>query len=265
MFRGLYLIINVSHSIKPNGMTTTFKGVRVKKTKTPLLTASDVLMNLIGDVSNVDTGTSTLGGSKIGTPAPFRTSNFGFKTIVNKFLTGGGNQDSKDSLEGFKSVPELYKNNELTPYGKFMVSIGAAEGLGSSPACKNPGNITGGNCGKDKRFKQYDTWKDGWYAAYEYFKLRVNGNVPNSAGRVTVNNYIEESNDTFTKAGIDFYKLNNYKYTNGSPTLRQYINIYAPWGDGSNNPANYIAGVAVQLKTLNNPINIDEPLNKYFK
>lgn len=265
MFRGLYLIINVSHSIKPNGMTTTFKGVRVKKTKTPLLTASDVLMNLIGDVSNVDTGTSTLGSSGHGTPAPFRTSNFGFETIVNKFLTGGGNQDSKDSLQGFKSVPELYINNELTPYGKFMVSIGAAEGLGSSPACKNPGNITGGNCGKDKRFKQYATWKDGWYAAYEYFKLRVNGNVPNAAGRVTVNLYIEESNNTFSKAGIEFSKLTNYKYTNGSPTLRQYINIYTPWGDGANNPANYIAGVAVQLKTLKNPINIDKPLNEYFK
>jgi hypothetical protein len=66
MFRGLYLIINVSHSIKPNGMTTTFKGVRVKKTKTPLLTASDVLMNLIGDVSNVNTGGSTIGGSSSG-------------------------------------------------------------------------------------------------------------------------------------------------------------------------------------------------------
>jgi hypothetical protein len=63
MFRGLYLIINVSHSIKPNGMTTTFKGVRVKKTKTPLLTASDVLMTLIGDVSNVNSGKSTVGRS----------------------------------------------------------------------------------------------------------------------------------------------------------------------------------------------------------
>ena len=52
MFRGLYLIIKVSHNIKPNGMTTTFKGVRVKRTKTPLLTASDVLMTLLGDVSN---------------------------------------------------------------------------------------------------------------------------------------------------------------------------------------------------------------------
>jgi hypothetical protein len=64
MWRGLYLIINVSHSIKPNSMTTTFKGVRVKKTKTPLLSASDVLMNLVGDVSSIGTGNSKLGGTR---------------------------------------------------------------------------------------------------------------------------------------------------------------------------------------------------------
>ena len=63
MFRGLYLIINVSHSIKPNSMVTTFKGVRVKKAKTPLLSASDVLMTIVGDVSNVDTGNNTLGST----------------------------------------------------------------------------------------------------------------------------------------------------------------------------------------------------------
>ena len=36
MFRGAYVIINTSHSIKPNHMTTTFKGVRVKKESTPI-------------------------------------------------------------------------------------------------------------------------------------------------------------------------------------------------------------------------------------
>jgi hypothetical protein len=36
MFRGAYVIINTSHSIKPNHMTTTFKGVRVKKENTPI-------------------------------------------------------------------------------------------------------------------------------------------------------------------------------------------------------------------------------------
>ena len=35
MFRGLYLIINVSHSIKAGDMTTTFTGVRVSRYSLP--------------------------------------------------------------------------------------------------------------------------------------------------------------------------------------------------------------------------------------
>jgi len=46
MFRGMYLIINVKHSIKPNQMTTTFKGVRVKKYKTPLLQTNEVFSSV---------------------------------------------------------------------------------------------------------------------------------------------------------------------------------------------------------------------------
>ena len=262
MFRGLYLIINVSHSIKPNGMTTTFKGVRVKKTKTPLLTASDVLMNLIGDVSNVNTGGSTIGGVQrvgTGTPAAFKTSGpFGYRSAVNNFLTG-----NSDSLQGFKAVPELYQSGNLTPYGKFIISIGAAEGLGTNVTCKNPGNIRGSdNC--NGGFVKYPSWEAGWIAAYKYFKKRFDGDVPRAAGRVTVNLYIEESNKTFTAAGLNFKTLTDYKYVSGAPTLRQYINIYTPWGDGANNPSNYIANVAVQIKDMGFPIDIDERLDVYF-
>jgi len=67
MFRGLYLIIKVSHTIKPNSMTTTFKGVRVKRAKTPLLTASDVLMTLVGDIKNSKKSASINGTSVVGT------------------------------------------------------------------------------------------------------------------------------------------------------------------------------------------------------
>jgi hypothetical protein len=36
MFKGAYVIISTSHTIKPNHMTTSFKGVRVKKDNTPI-------------------------------------------------------------------------------------------------------------------------------------------------------------------------------------------------------------------------------------
>ena len=48
MFRGAYLIYKVNHSIKPHSMTTTFKGNRVKKAKTPLIDKATMLMNLVG-------------------------------------------------------------------------------------------------------------------------------------------------------------------------------------------------------------------------
>ena len=51
MFRGMYLIIKVNHSIKANSMKTTFKGVRVKKTKTPLLDRATLFMKLLGDLN----------------------------------------------------------------------------------------------------------------------------------------------------------------------------------------------------------------------
>ena len=60
MFKGLYLIIKVSHTVKANSISTTFKGVRVKKTKTPLLENNTVLLNLTNTSSS--TGGFVSGG-----------------------------------------------------------------------------------------------------------------------------------------------------------------------------------------------------------
>jgi len=48
MFRGAYMILKVTHRITANNMTTKFKGVRVKRTKTPLIDAVTLFMNLLG-------------------------------------------------------------------------------------------------------------------------------------------------------------------------------------------------------------------------
>jgi hypothetical protein len=47
MFRGAYLIYKVNHKITPHNMVTSFKGNRVKKTKTPLLDKATMYMNLV--------------------------------------------------------------------------------------------------------------------------------------------------------------------------------------------------------------------------
>ena len=56
MFRGVYLIINTSHSITPNSMTTKFKGVRIRATKTPLVDESTLYMSLVGSDPTKYTG-----------------------------------------------------------------------------------------------------------------------------------------------------------------------------------------------------------------
>jgi hypothetical protein len=63
MFRGAYLIYKVTHNIKPHNMTTTFKGNRVKKTKTPLIDKATMFMNLVGTTGNGSQITSDRGQS----------------------------------------------------------------------------------------------------------------------------------------------------------------------------------------------------------
>jgi hypothetical protein len=53
MFRGAYVIISTSHSIKPNHMTTTFKGVRVKKENTPINKQIIAIKDLNLDETNI--------------------------------------------------------------------------------------------------------------------------------------------------------------------------------------------------------------------
>jgi len=45
--------------------------------------------------------------------------------------------------------------------------------------------------------------------------------------------------------------------------VRQYLNVYAPWGDG-NNVANYIANVAATMKSFGFDISVDEPMENYI-
>tara|TARA_R110000772_G_scaffold17946_3_gene49875 strand:+ start:39049 stop:44217 length:5169 start_codon:yes stop_codon:yes gene_type:complete len=54
MFRGAYMILKVSHKISANNMSTKFKGVRVKRTKTPLIESSTLFANLLGSATVVE-------------------------------------------------------------------------------------------------------------------------------------------------------------------------------------------------------------------
>ena len=113
MFRGLYLIIKVSHTIKPNTMTTTFKGVRVKRTKTPLLTASDVIMNILGTESKSNTNSSN--GGTGGTGGGGGTGNFGNVNTPNlcEEWTGKENLTPEQITENKRIVVRFFKAQGL--------------------------------------------------------------------------------------------------------------------------------------------------------
>ncbi len=68
MFHGAYMITSVSHSLVPNSMKTKFKGVRIKYTKTPLVTAKEVYENMIenSDMSNSDSSSNNNGSGGSG-------------------------------------------------------------------------------------------------------------------------------------------------------------------------------------------------------
>jgi hypothetical protein len=54
MFDGAYTIINTSHSIKPNHMTTTFKGVRIRSVKTKMIDDETLYSHLITNLDEVN-------------------------------------------------------------------------------------------------------------------------------------------------------------------------------------------------------------------
>jgi len=54
MFRGAYLIINTSHSIKPNHMTTKFKGVRIRDVRPPKIESVFEISDLLGEIDGAE-------------------------------------------------------------------------------------------------------------------------------------------------------------------------------------------------------------------
>lgn len=64
MFRGAYSIFKVTHTITPHKMDTKFKGVRIKKTKTPLITENELYSNLLSYLN----GTTDEGSKNSGAP-----------------------------------------------------------------------------------------------------------------------------------------------------------------------------------------------------
>jgi hypothetical protein len=102
MFRGAYLIYKVNHSIKPNSMTTTFKGNRVKKAKTPLMEESAMYLNIVNSGTGGDAISSR--SQQSGYYAPI------VRTIVDNggtngnFVAGKITSSALGKITGIKNV-----------------------------------------------------------------------------------------------------------------------------------------------------------------
>ncbi len=108
MFHGAYMITHVTHSIKPNHMSTHFTGVRIRKVETPLMDVSELFMSMLDSIDSSDikaaeptrdfgsVSANNSGTFKIPNTTPIadlknKINNNKFNTYVNKKFTQYGN------------------------------------------------------------------------------------------------------------------------------------------------------------------------------
>lgn len=103
MFHGGYMITRVRHSIKPNNMSTSFTGVRIRFPETQLLTGADFYMSLIDsmNLSEASGGGATGGGQSAGTFPPI------VATIIHNGGQNGAIEAGANGNIKIKVVPSI--------------------------------------------------------------------------------------------------------------------------------------------------------------
>ena len=104
MFRGAYQIINVEHNITPGDMTTSFKGVRINRTKMPIVNNCFNVSTLLPSLTNED------------------DTKANDKEIMTIDLSEAIESSDNFNLPGineFNVSAETFKTKELTDYIEF--------------------------------------------------------------------------------------------------------------------------------------------------
>jgi len=228
----------------------------VKKTDNKYYNEKKLIGTGTGAMSNNNTSCPAIGNKGF-------AQNSGNKSSIDKILAGKNNcpstRDCVGSLAGLKLVPTLWDGSKLTKRGVVAMSQAIDEGFGSAPSRKNPGNLRPSS---NKGFKTFSTWQEGYEAYSEYLLGRSKTGW--SWSNTLADCYVADTNKLFKNGGVKYQDLGSYAYTkNTSPSLRQYINQYAPWGD-KNNPSNYALSTALTLKSYGFNVDIDEPMNTWI-
>ena len=120
MFRGAYLIHKTTHSITANNMKTTFKGSRIKKVKTLLITEAQLFQTLIGSISEGGQDDTITGlnetisntNSSIGVLAPARPGSWQAKIqdiVSNKSTSNPLTSDTTIDQKAIDNSAGLFK------------------------------------------------------------------------------------------------------------------------------------------------------------
>ena len=116
MFHGAYLITKVSHSIRPNSMSTNFQGTRIRYPETPLVTAYDVYMSLLANYDTTGAGTGTIntgGGGAIDAKYDVIPD----KEVAGKFVNPYEGTATVNSVPGKRTLHGKVGNHKGIDFG----------------------------------------------------------------------------------------------------------------------------------------------------
>ena len=151
MFRGAYLIISTEHNIKPNHMTTRFKGVRIKDVNTPLnkevLSLKDLDLTESGDADalkydfdNTSSSTSNVKGDSNIYLNNYETIYwYNYKNTITKYQFDNSLFDNQSNTK---------KNGEFMTYNELFNEI--AELTGTDPIILKVFSVIESRVGQDK-------------------------------------------------------------------------------------------------------------------
>jgi hypothetical protein len=255
-----FIVTGVNHSLSNSDWVTELTTMVIpgKKQEDIILETGIIPTVSAPNIPNIDDGS---GCPKQDAQKPTKVSKSykgQIEKLFNKTYPESFGRKVYESFNGFKQVTDFYSNGKLTTKGIVAITQALLEGIGTSPERKNPGNIR-----KDSNsFKKFTTWKDGWSALNEryYETWAIKGNVTPTLSWKYSDCYSDEANTNFKASNLKYNESGPYAYKKGEkPTLRQFINIYAPWGD-RNNPTNYTGIIAATLKDYGVNINIDDKM-----
>jgi len=167
MFSGAYIITDVTHNIKPNSITTNFKGVRQPRTVVPIVTSVSVALGLTPPTGGGVGLTVSLGSLSASTGPKSCGANNNYSILTN--TTNITTRAPQKPLSGFSPVvitpPKIPLFNQPAGSGPANCKGFASFSYGPT-GCNNPGNLRGGY-GAIMTLASFDPKAPGFYAVYD--------------------------------------------------------------------------------------------------